>query len=59
MRKPKQDENPRIALAIEQLEKRVRDQGCTDKCKSCKLEHCAREGTAAIVGELGDIEFLK
>jgi predicted nucleic acid binding AN1-type Zn finger protein len=48
-----------MATAIAGIENRVREAGCTDDCENCKLEFCAREGTAAIVGDMGDIQFLK
>jgi predicted nucleic acid binding AN1-type Zn finger protein len=47
-----------IAIAIAEIENRVKKAGCTDDCDNCTLEYCAREsGVCAIVGELGDIEF--
>jgi hypothetical protein len=48
-----------FAAAASAIEERVRDKGCTDDCDNCKLAECAREGTAAIVGDMGDITFLK
>ena len=48
-----------IATAASGIENRVRAAGCTDDCDNCKLTECAREGTAAIIGDMGDIQFLK
>jgi hypothetical protein len=48
-----------MATAIAGIENRVHAAGCTDDCANCKLTQCAREGTAAIIGDMGDIQFLK
>jgi hypothetical protein len=48
-----------IATAAAGIENRVHAAGCTDDCDNCKLTQCARESTAAIIGDMGDILFLK
>lgn len=48
-----------LAIAIAEIENRVRNAGCKDDCDNCKLEFCAREsGVCAIIGDMGDVSFF-
>lgn len=55
----KRAERVTIVTAMAGIENRVHEKGCRDDCANCQLEVCAREGTSAIIGDLGDISFLK
>lgn len=63
MKKPKSvipfEVNRACMVAALTIEARCRAEGCTDDCDACKLPECVRESTAAIIGDMGDIQFLK
>ena len=55
----KQIDMNRVRIAAREHERRIKAAGCKDRCKTCKLSVCARKGVGAIIGELGDIEYMK
>lgn len=63
MKKPKHNPNFEMhracMVAALTIDARCKEAGCRDKCDTCELPECVREGTAAIVGDMGDIQFLK